>query len=139
MDECIAIFESLPHPEWLDYKQIENAKWYNKTASLSSVKEEIEAQINKVESEFESLANYSKSPVDAQEYYKRTLKFPDAMAEGQRIFDALQRKEQAVAQPVPEEEEAHEWVSFRAYLTPTTAKMLAGWMKLNGIKFEKGE
>lgn len=134
---CIEVFAGISHPDWLNYEQIENPKWYNKTTSLASVKDEIEAKITHHIEEFNSLGNYSASPFEAQEYYKRTLNFHDAMAEGQRVVEIAKAKAK-LAENTEEDEEA-EWVSFRALLTPTQAKALSGFCKLNGIKIEKGE
>ena len=137
MEVCLDIFSKLPHPDWLGLAMIENPKWYNKSTSIASIKDEIEAKIAHHIEEFNSLGNYSASPFEAQEYYKRTLNFHDAMAEGQRVVDVAKAKAKLTENT--EEDEEPEWVSFRALLTTKTAKMLAGWLKLNGIKFEKGE
>jgi len=135
-NSCMDVFLATDHPEWLTFEQIENPKWYNKTTSMASIKDEIEAKINHHIEEFNSLANYSASPFEAQEYYKRTLNFHDAMAEGQRVVEIAKAKAKLV-ENTEEDEDAPEWLAFEALVTPRTAKMLAGWCKLNGIKLRK--
>ena len=56
----------------------------------------------------------------------------------------VQEAQKAVTEPKVElpaeaDNEEAEWVSFRALLTPSMAKALNHFCKLNGIKIEKGE
>ena len=134
--DCIEVFASIPHPEWLDYEQIENPKWYNKTTSLASVKDEMEGTIQKVKSECEMIQNYCPNPDAALALYRQNLNLKTAMELGKAL--TLQQKPIPLAADNETMEEAS-WVSFRALLTPTQAKALRGFCKLNGIKIEKGE
>ena len=134
--DCVEIFASLPHPEWLDYMQIENPKWYNKTTTLAAVKDEMEGAIQKVKSECEMIQNYCPNPDAALALYRQNLNLKAAMELGKAI--TLQQKPIPLAADSETLEEAS-WVSFRALLTPTQAKALAAFMKTNKIKFEKGE
>lgn len=136
--DCIEVFAGIPHPEWLDYEQIENPKWYNKTTSLATVKAEITERVSQIESDLRILNDVSADALTSVEYYKRTLNLQDALAEGKRAVEIAKKREE-LTQTAEDDDEEPEWVSFRALLTSKTAKMLAGWMKLNGIKFEKGE
>lgn len=142
--DCIEVFASIPHPEWLDYEQIENPKWYNKTTSLASVKDEIAKRVMEIESDLNILADVSADALTSLEYYKRTLNLKEALDEGKRAYEISLKREamKQMAEPkadIPETDEEAEWVSFRAFLTPTQAKALSGFCKLNGIKLEKGE
>lgn len=134
--QCKAIFLGSDHPEWLSYEDIENPKWYNKSVSMKAVEEEILAKIKHHTDEYKAIGNYSASPFEAQEYYKRTLDFAKAMAEGQRVVDVAEAKAKLV-ETTEEDASEPEWVSFDALVTPKTAKMLASWCKLNGIKIRK--
>ena len=140
--DCVEAFASIPHPEWLDYMQIENPKWYNKTTSLATVKDEIVKRVMEIESDLNIISDASADPVTSVEYYKRTLNLQNALAEGKRAYEISLKKEELKMVAKPKEtapEEEAEWVSFRALLTPTQAKALGGFCKLNGIKIEKGE
>lgn len=141
--DCVEIFASITHPDWLDYTQIENPKWYNKTTSLASVKEEIQGILNKIDNELGMIMNFCPNSAIGIENYKRTLDVQKSLEIGKMAAEAQKKEEEKLPLPFApdedDEEEYPEWVSFRAYLTTKTAKMLASWMKLNGIKFEKGE
>lgn len=140
--DCVEAFASIPHPEWLDYTQIENPKWYNKTTSLATVKDEIAKKVMEIESDLNILSDVSADPITSLEYYKITLNLQDSLAEGKRAYNIALKKEELKMVATPKEEtpeEEAEWVSFRALLTQTQAKALSGFCKLNGIKLEKGE
>lgn len=119
--------------EWLRYEQIENQKWYNKTASLSAIEEEIGGAIQKVKSELDMIANYCPNPAVGIANYKKTLDLKASLELGR-----MAAAEEAVP-PSESEAEEQEWISFRALLTPTQAKALNHFCKTNGIKIEKGE
>ena len=135
-NSCINIFIDAEHPEWLSYEDIENPKWYNKSTSMKAVEEEILAKIKHHADEYIAIGNYSASPFEAQEYYKRTLDFAKAMAEGQRVVDVAKAKAK-LTENTEEDSGEPEWICFEALVTPRTAKMLASWCKLNGIKIRK--
>ncbi len=142
--DCIEVFASIPHPEWLDYEQIENPKWYNKTTSLASVKTEITEKVLDIESGLGIIAEASADAIASLECYKRTLNLKEALDEGKKAYELSLKREamKQMAEPkadIQETDEEAEWVSFRAFLTPTQAKALNGFCKLNGIKLEKGE
>ena len=134
-NSCFDIFLGTDHPEWLSYEDIENQKWYNKSSSMKAIEEEILAKIKHHTDEYEAIGNYSASPFEAQEYYKQTLDFAKAMAEGQRVVDVAKAKAKLVDDM--EADETHLWVSFEAFVTPRKAKMLNSWCKLNGIMIRK--
>lgn len=136
--DCVEAFASIPHPEWLDYEQIENPKWYNKTTALSTVRSEIAEKVLQIESDLRILNDVSADALTSVEYYKVTLNLQDALTEGKRAVEIAKKREQ-LTQNTEDDDEEPEWVSFRALLTSKTAKMLKGFCKLNGIKIEKGE
>lgn len=137
-DECKRVFDTYrcvkDFPEWLEYEQIENPKWLNKTVSLATVEEEIGGAIQKVNSDIDMIQNYCPNPSVGVAHYKKTLDLQKSMELGRMVAETEKPKS---VEPAPEEEA--EWVSFRALLTPTQAKALAGFFKTNHITFEKGE
>lgn len=142
--DCIEVFAGIPHPDWLDFMQIENPKWYNKSTSLSSIRDEIVKKVSEIESDLNIIADVSADLVTSEEYYKRTLDLQGAIAEGKKAYEIALKKEamKQVAEPkadIPDTDEEPSWVSFRALITTAQAKALNGFCKLNGIKLEKGE
>ena len=138
---CIDAFNDIDHPDWLKYEQIENPKWYNKTTTMKDVKAEINNKLVVINSDLSIIKQASPDIVTSEEYYKLTLNLADSLSEGRRAVEIATKKEQMAKVTLPEgaDEEEAEWVSFKALLTPTLAKALAGFMKLNGIKFTKGD
>ena len=134
--QIVSIFGGFPHPDWLAYEQIENQKWYNKSATMSSIEEEIGGAIQKVKSELDMIQNYCPNPSVGIANYKQTLDLKKSLELGRMAAEEEQPK---VTLPAEAEYEEPEWVSFRAYLTPSMAKALNHFCKLNGIKIEKGE
>ena len=140
--DCVEVFASIPHPDWLDYEQIESPKWYNKTTALSTVKKEITERVAQIESDLKIIKDVSPDYVTSLEYYKLTLNLQDSLAEGKRAKEIEAKKEQMKRESAPlpnTEEEEMEWVTFKAHLTPTKARWLAVWLRENGIEFKKGE
>lgn len=138
MEVCLDIFSKLPHPDWLGMAMIESPKWYNKSTSLEQIKTDMVGTIGDIETNLAIIESASVDATVSLEYYKRTLNLKDALEEAKR-YKEIEAKKASASALIEDDNEEAEWISFRALLTTRTAKMLAGWLKLNGIKFEKGE
>ena len=142
--ECIELFNLYrvrsDFPKWLAYEQIENTKWYNKTSKKSEVNEEIAGAIQKVNSELDMIQNYCPNPSVGIANYKKTLDLKKSLELGRMAAEEEQPKVVTnVVLPAEAEEEEPEWVLFKAYLTPSMARALNHFCKLNGIKLRKHE
>lgn len=139
--DCIEAFAGIPHPEWLDYEQIENPKWYNKTTSIATVEKEISERMLQINSDLDIMADVSLDLMTSLENYKRTLNLQTALAEGKRAYEISLMREQKKQEEIKAESAnaSAEWVTFKALLTSAQAYELKVFCNTHGIKIEKGE
>lgn len=153
-EKCVEIFNTIEHPTWLKYEQIENVKWYNKTTSLASITKEIETTIESINSSMFALSQMSEFAFEAIEEFKRTLDMQSAINEGRRLRDIQKRKEEAekipflatpeeVTEIKPDEDEDEEpkrfWVKFEAFLSYEEAMELKTYFKFSRITYRQIE
>lgn len=132
------LFSTIPHPEWLEYKQIECTRWYNKSASILSVKEEIEGTITAIERDVANIEHFCPKPAVALQHYRKTLDYTRSMEFGKMAADAEKKEESKPTEVTSSSvEEETKTISFEAVLTRKTAKMLSDFMKANGIQFRR--
>lgn len=171
-DEIKALYEAQETPEWLTIEKIYNPKWLNASTSMKSIQEEMSATINSIKTNMETIQALPEFNFEALEEYKRTLDINKAIAEGKRLADIQKRKQEAEerakaeaearaqaqaevqaqaeaqAEPQaeepaeePKEEQKHEteavqWVRFQALLTIEQAKELKAFFEARKIDFK---
>lgn len=152
-DKCKEIFFANPDvPEWVDFEQIENPRWLNKTFSMKQVEDDIAEKIKKVHDDIKVLSELEYS-FEAIEEYKRTLDLSAAMVEGKRIA-TMQIKKQTektsktaqipfvdnevveITADEPKAEEKAVWLKFEVLLTKSQAAELNAFFKFNGIDYK---
>ena len=153
-EKCVEIFNTIEHPTWLKYEQIENVKWYNKTTSLASITKEIETIIESINSSMFALSQMPDFAFEAIEEFKRTLDMQSAINEGRRLRDIQKRKEESekipflatpeeVTEIKPDEDEDEEpkrfWVKFEAFLSYEEAMELKTYFKFSHITYRQIE
>ena len=157
--EIVAYFNTLDKPDFVTIESIWDDKWLNASVNMKTVKEAIQAILDKVEADMGTLGALPEFSFEAIEEYKRTLDINRAIAEGKRLADIQRRKAEAEAekaakqeaQPAPITEpvaetapvaqpedtaEAATWVSFQALLTVPQAQMLKLFFKNNNIEYK---
>ena len=150
-DEIMAYFNGLEKPDMLTLIKIWDEKWLNASVSMKQVKDAIQAAIDKVNTELETLKALPEFSFEAIEEYSRTLDINKAIAEGQRLADIQRRKAEAKkqAEPTPQVAEPEpvpvvkdeapvnnaQWVSFKAYITVEQAQALKAFFNANNIQF----
>lgn len=159
-DEIMKYFDGLEKPDMLTLIKIWDEKWLNASVSMKQVKDAIQAAIDKVNTELETLKALPEFSFEAIEEYSRTLDINRAIAEGQRLADIQKRKAEAeakrqaeedakAAEPTPQVAEPEpvpvvkdeapvnnaQWVSFKAYITVEQAQALKAFFNANNIQF----
>lgn len=137
-----------------------NPKWLNASASMASVKKEIDEAVVSIQDDLETLETVEEEYLDfAIGYYRETLDLRATLNEikRQKDFREQQRKiaeerqkkaeeakkPEAVKAPEPpkvepkaEQPQEGQWVAFQAYLTAETAMKLKQFFTENGINFK---
>jgi hypothetical protein len=161
-EQCRKIFDDMASfpgkPDWLQFEQIFNEKWLNKTCSIKSITDEIVEKLKKIAADITVLSELEYS-FEAIEEYKRSLDVSAAMNEGKRIAEIQKRKAEIeqnvvveqtetaeipfvdgeVREIIPDEPKAEEtrvWLSFRAYLSKSDALELKAFLNAMGIQYE---
>ena len=151
-------WDSLQVREFPKYEQVFNSKWLNASTSMTSIKKDIENTLIEVENALNTLDCLPEYSFEAKDIYKKTLDVTKAIAEANRLVDVANRKaeeEKRKAELKAQEEVTTKtqapsnlekpnkpasvkcWVGFEAYLSDDEAKKLAGYFKLNNIKFRR--
>lgn len=161
----VELFEMIGHPEWLTLEQIFNQKWLNASVKMSVVQAEIDARLEQIANDLDTLSNLPEFAFEAEEEYKRSLDINKAISEGKRLSeiakrkaemeaDLAKRKAEQEAAKLPEGTDLNEVkepgtyvvtpepikkleVCFRAYMTVEQAKELKTFFDNRGIEFEK--
>lgn len=154
-NEVRAIFtEEWTHDD-IPYELIENAKWYNASTSISSIRDEIKQINDSVSYDLNTIKTLAHAE-EAEIVYKRTLNIRDAIARSQEIEQYEQRKKKAeearaaeaevkeekpiAAETAPQIEQPEEVfeVTFKCRVTKTQALALRKFFEDNGISYERG-
>ena len=85
-------FRTMEKPDWLQIEQIWNPKWLNKTVNMKSVREEMQASVEKIENDLATLAELPEFGFEACEVYKTSLDVNKALNEGKRLAEMQKRK-----------------------------------------------
>lgn len=140
-------------PEWLKIEQIFNEKWLNASVKISAVEKEINAKLEQIAKDLETLRNLPDFSFEAIDEYKRTLDVNKAISEGIRLAD-IQKRKAAQEQAEKEAEKAtfnnapdlsadiptaplKQYIEFGVWLTVDEAKALKQFFNTNGIEYKK--
>lgn len=106
-EDIEVIFEETDFPEFVKLEQIQNPKWMNKTVTLKSIRQEMEARAKQIGNELASIDGTFPDDTDAvalgrraaHEAYEKSLDLSQAMYEGGRTLkmarDEEERKKRA--------------------------------------------
>lgn len=146
----------------VDFEKVFNPSWLNKTASMKSIRAEIDVTFDRIDSEIESLKGYGEDFDVLRTYYMGTLNLSATLQyankiqeqrERARIAEENRRKSEeeakqnrpTVATPQKIESEAPQEApaktlytrAFKVYATKEQIIALGDYMNENGIQFEK--
>lgn len=141
----------LPIP--LALEQIFNEKWLNASVNIKVVQAEIDARLEQIAKDLETLSNLPEFGFEAVEEYKHTFDINKAISEGKRLAEIQKRKEETIQvgkvtatvnvddQKVPVAEFPVEvpqrmWISFKALLSTEDALALKEFFNSRNIEFE---
>ena len=155
----INLFECKEHrPDWLKLVMIFDESWLNASVSLKSISETMDARIEQINADIDTLAKLPTFCFEATEEYKHTLDINRAIAEGQRLTELQQRKAEAEARkkamqeapaeatpqadapqiaPAQQTASPASWVSFSAFLNVEQAKALKTFFEANYIQYKR--
>ena len=163
--EIEAMFAGLEGvPEWVKLEKIFDEKWLNASTSMKSVQEDVQARLEGIKKDLETLSNLPQFAFEATETYKGSLNLNVAISEGMRLSEIQRRKEEqerlrkeaeererqekeaakreqehveASEQPEPAKDEPRRWIGFSANLTFAQALELRDFFETRGIEFRK--
>ena len=107
MDAIREMFDGMDF-HCIPFEKIYDPKWLNATTSLASVKKDLEARLNQIDTDIAVLAGVDEYKFEALEEYKSTLSLALAMSEVQRLKDLAIRKAEHEARLRGEAEKANE-------------------------------
>lgn len=88
----IEYFDTLIKPEWLNFDRIFNEKWLNTSVKMSAIQDEINAKLEQIQNDLNTLSKLPEFAFEATEEYKRTLDVNRAISEGSRLVEIAKRK-----------------------------------------------
>lgn len=146
----------------VDFERVFNPSWLNKTASMKSIRAEIDVTLNRIDSEIESLKGYGEDFDVLKTYYMGTLNLSATLQYANKIQEQRERariadenlrkseeeakqKQPTVTDPQKNKEEKPKAESggmlytraFKVYATKEQIIALGDYMNENGIQFEK--
>ena len=107
MDAIREMFDGMDF-HCIPFEKIYDPKWLNATTSLASVKKDLEARLNQIDTDIAVLAGVDEYKFEALEEYKASLSLAIAMSEVQRLKDLAIRKAEHEARLRGEAEKAKE-------------------------------
>lgn len=81
-------------PDWLQFKDIFDKQWLNKSMTTNKVLACYEAIVKTIEKDIATLSNLPEFSFEATEVYKTTRDLSKAIMEGQRLADIQRRKQE---------------------------------------------
>lgn len=147
--------------DWLKLEQIFNDKWLNASVNMKTVCAEIDARLEQIAKDLETLSNLPEFSFEAIEEYKQSLDINKAITEGKRLVDIQKKKAEEqqkmndalekvkttaetvaedIAKTVEAMTDAHlkkGWISFKALLSTEDALALKQFFNDRNIIFEK--
>lgn len=146
----------------IDFEKVFNPSWLNKTASMKSIRAEIDATLTRIDGEIESLKGYGEDFDVLRTYYMGTLNLSATLQYANKIQEQRERariaeenrrkseeeakqKQPSVVTPQRIDEEKPKAESdgtlytraFKVYATKEQIIALGDYMNENGIQFEK--
>lgn len=88
----IEYFDTLAKPEWLNFDRIFNEKWLNASVKMSAIQDEINAKLEQIQNDLNTLSKLPEFAFEATEEYKGTLDVNRAISEGSRLAEIAKRK-----------------------------------------------
>lgn len=85
-------FYSCLHPEWLKFEQIFNEKWLNASVSMKSIQGEIDALLEQIANDIDTLQDLPEFGFEAMTVYKSSLDLNRALNEGRRLAEIAKAK-----------------------------------------------
>ena len=154
--EAIEAYFSGRNPlNWLKLEQIFSEKWLNASVKMPTVTSEIDAAIEQIENDLDTLSNLPEFGFEAAEEYKQSLDINKAISEGHRLAEIQKRKAEAEVEKakvtatvnvndhevqiaeIPVEVPQKAWVSFKAFLSVEDATALKDFFDSRNIEFER--
>lgn len=158
MEEILKIFDNVGFPEWVHIAAVFDEKWLNVSVKLPAIQKEMEAKVEQITNDINTLANLPEFAFEAMEVYKTTLDINKAISEGKRLSDIQKRKLEAEAErkaaevvvskmgnveevaptpskPTPAETEIRRWIGFEAYLSTEEALALREFFVSRNIQY----
>ena len=141
-------------------EQIFNEKWLNASVNIKTVCAEIDARIEQIAKDLETLSKLPEFSFEAIEEYKHSLDLNKAIQEGQRLAeiqkrkaeeqqkmnDALEKMKSAAknaaegitktVEAMTDAQSKKEWISFKAHLSTEDALALKEFFNSRQIEFE---
>ena len=146
----------------VDFEKVFNPSWLNKTASMKSIRAEIDATLTRIDGEIESLKGYGEDFDVLRTYYMGTLNLSATLQYANKIQEQRERARIAEENRRKSEEEAKQKQptvvtpqridaekpkaesegtlytrAFKVYATKEQIIALGNYMNENGIQFEK--
>lgn len=163
-EEILAYIDSIGGvPGSIAPEKLFSSKWLNATYSMAAIKGEIDAAVDQIRENLDTLNGLEEFSINAILVYQDTLSLPAALAEVKRQKNIRTMNEEAerrraereaekridtaaqipvtpadppeTREPEPEED-PRQWVSFAAFLTIHQARMLRAFFETNGIEFK---
>lgn len=153
--EVESYFENTNSFDWLKLEQIFSDKWLNASVNIKTVCTEMDARLEQIAKDLETLSNLPEFSFEAIEEYKQSLDLNKAITEGMRLSEIQKRKAEAARETVKmpdgsvyvqdedkqgfhhyEPTENKQWISFKAHLTVDDANELRNFFNSRNIEFE---
>lgn len=80
-------------PGWITITDIMDPKWLNASTAEKKWKAELDAKVDKIRQDVETIGSIGDFSFEAMEHYKKTLNLGESIAEGKRLADIQRRKE----------------------------------------------
>lgn len=93
-EEIRKIFKEVNDIEWLKLQPIAETRWLNVSASVNSIKAEIEAKIAAIKCDLATIDSFEDYKFEALEKYKETLNLHQALSEAKGIHEMQRKKEE---------------------------------------------
>lgn len=153
-------FENTNAFDWLKLEQIFSDKWLNASVNMKTVCAEMDAKLEQIAKDLETLSNLPDFSFEAIEEYKQSLDINKAIAEGKRLAEIQKRKAEEqqkmndafekaktaaetvaegiakTVEAVTETQSEKMWISFKAHLSVQDATALKNFFDSRNIEFE---
>lgn len=90
-------YASGKYPEWLTLEQIWDEKWLNATVTIDKIIEQMEEKVKHINANLLTIAELPEYAFEAEEIYKKTLDFGEAIRKAKEMGEIAKRKAAAEA------------------------------------------